>query len=81
MPTHADDYSRVGSLGELATPIYQGGPICVSRGKTASLALCTKSRVDSHDSAATQRRFVSAEINISRVDSHDKMCRRFAPAA
>jgi hypothetical protein len=33
----------------------------------------------------TQRRFVSAEIyletDISRVDSHDKMCRRFAPAA
>jgi hypothetical protein len=59
------------SLGELATPIYQGGLICTSRGKTASLALFTKSRVDSHDGTAMQRRFVLAEINISQVDSHD----------
>jgi hypothetical protein len=39
------------------------------------LALFTKSRDDSHHSAATQRRFVSAEIyvetDISWVDSHD----------
>jgi hypothetical protein len=68
-------------LGELVTLIYQGGPICVSRGKTVSLALFTKSRVDLHASAAMQHQFVSAEIDISQGDSHDKMCRRFAPAA